>query len=264
LLTGSIVYNLRTAQVIAFGISFVQEELDTALTGPVTDIVFDTEERARLTALIESATGTNFNPVTLQRILSSDYTPEDWRVGEALAEAYLIENYGCHFPWPDSRDERKAHSSLPGADLVGFRKDGSAHRFVFGEVKTSSDRENPPGTIYGRTGLKRQIEDLKEDLTIRDKLVEYLMHRIAGSSWLDRFIESYLRYTENSSDVQIFGILVRDVPPHQNDLHARITSLGRNCYEPMSILLCAFYLPENSIPTLSTTVVRAISQRGRT
>lgn len=264
MLTGTIVYNLGNSTVLGLGITFLDEELDMGLDGPITDIVFDVEEIARITALIESIPDTSFNPETIKRILSSQHIPENWRVGEAIAEAYLIENHQCHFPWPDGRDERKAGSSLPGSDLVGFHLQGTAYRFVFGEVKTSSDRQNPPGAIYGRTGLKKQIEDLKDDEEIRDGLVKYLAHRAEKSTWYAKFIESFTRYVKNSKDIQIFGILVRDVPPHQDDLRVRAKTLERNCSTPMSIFLYAFYLPENRIPTLSPAVVRSIHRRSRT
>jgi hypothetical protein len=74
--------------------------------------------------------------------------PEEWRVGEALAEAYLVAHRTCKFPWPDGRDARKAGSSLPGADLVGFQQHGGTDRFAFGEVKTSGEIRYPPGAMY--------------------------------------------------------------------------------------------------------------------
>ncbi len=263
MLTGSIEYRIEDGPVLGLGISITEDELESALDGPVAKIIFDTEETARLTLLIESIPDTNFTSVSIQGVFSSRSIPKNWRVGEALAEVYLVYNHACQFPWPNSRDEKKSGSSLPGADLVGFHKHGSTYRFAFGEVKTSCESRYPPGVMYGRSGFKQQLEDLKGDQTIRDDLVKYLAHRAANSTWLDQFIEAAKRYFSNSGDCQIFGILIRDVPPNGDDLHSRTNRLGLNCANPMSIRLFAFYLPTNRIPTLSENVMRRI-QGGNT
>jgi hypothetical protein len=49
--------------------------------------------------------------------------------------------------------------------------------------------------------------------------------------------------------------MVRDVPPHEDDLRIRVSSLGRNCSEAMIIELMAMYLPLGSIATLSEKVL---------
>jgi hypothetical protein len=174
LATGRVEYTLGTAPVTGCDLSWTTEELDAALEGSVAEVVFDDTGIAGLTALLEGIPDTEFDPFEIRRILANRKVPENWRVGEALAEAYLVDHRFCNFPWPDERDERKSGSSLPGADLVGFQRDGETARFAFGEVKTSSEAKYPPGAMHGRTGLKQQLEDLRDEVSIRDDLVKYL------------------------------------------------------------------------------------------
>lgn len=252
---GKVEYTLGTAPVTGCGISWVAEELDRALAGPVTEVVFDDVGNNDLAALLEGLPETEFDQSAIRRVLYDISDPEDWRVGEALAESYLVRHRSCFFPWPDGRDERKTGSSLPGADLAGFQLDGEADRFVFGEVKTSSEDKHPPGTMHGRTGLKQQLEDLRDKLSIRDNLVKYLWHRAVNAPWKNRFIVAYSRYNADYTDVRIFGVLVRDVMPHQDDLRVRVAKLGEGCPASMSIELMAVYLPAGSIAKFKEKVI---------
>jgi hypothetical protein len=215
--------------------------------------VYDDTGTQILASLLGGLPETGFTSFNVQATLSQTATVENWRVGEALAESYLVHHRDCHFPWPDGRDIRKSGSSLPGADLVGFQRDGEYHRFAFGEVKTSSNKEYPPGACYGATGLKQQLEDLRDDLGIRDDLVKYLGHRAAhGAAWRDQFMMAAARYFANKADIRVFGLLVRDVSPHEDDVRARVASLAKDCPTQMVIELLAIYLPHKSIENLGT------------
>ena len=191
----------------------------------------------------------------MERILSKTKPPEDWRVGEALAESYLVHQKNCFFPWPDGRDERKTGSSLPGADLVGFQSNGTNDFFAFGEVKTSTENKYPPGAMHGRTGLKRQLEDLKDNVNIKDDLFRYLAHRAQKSQWKETFKRAAKNCIKSKTNVRVFGFLVRDVKPDKKDLNARVDKLSQNQHLDMVIELLALYLPQNSITTLSDKVV---------
>lgn len=174
-----------------------------------------------------------------------------WQVSPRLAESFLTQCRDCQFPWPDSRDERKRGSSLPGADLVGFHREREVDRFAFGEVKTSAGSTYPPGTVYGRHGLTQQLEDLRDCREIRDRLVRYLALRSGQASWRNRFRSAATVYFRNTCEVRIFGLLVRDVPPHQDDLRARVNRLALNCPATMSIELVAIYLPPGRITVVA-------------
>ncbi len=130
------------------------EELGAAINGQFSALVFDDQGKADLQELLAGVAETSFEQEQLAQALAAPDDVEDWRVGEAIAEAYLTEHRDCLFPWPDGRDERKSGSSLPGADLVGVQPDEQGDRFVFGEVKTSGEATYPPGAVYGLTGLK--------------------------------------------------------------------------------------------------------------
>jgi hypothetical protein len=254
---GTVTYTLGTGPVTGTGYSWTEAELDLALSGPVAEVVFDDAGTPDLSAFLSGLADTEFAQDNVRQALSRTKEPEDWRVGEALAESYLTHHRGCSFPWPDARDERKAGSSLPGADLVGFQKAGADVRFAFGEVKTSSEAKYPPGAMHGRTGLKQQLEDLSDDRAIRDKLVIYLCYRaILGPPWLEEYKRAATRYFSNSADVRVFGVLVRDVAPHEDDCRVRVTKLATGCPTNMVIELFAIYLPAGAIASLSQKVLQ--------
>lgn len=251
---GTAEYTLGTKPVTGCGRSYSADELDTALAGPVTDILYDNTGKADIKALLIGVAETDFERDAIGRILSNTKPPEDWRVGEALAECYLVDQRNCFFPWPDSRDERKSGSSLPGADLVGFQSDNNDDIFAFGEVKTSTENKYPPGAMYGRTGLKQQIEDLQSDVRIKDDIVKYLGYRAVNASWKRRYQSAAKNYIQSKTNIRIFGFLIRDVKPNQDDLDTRVTQLANNTHADMVIELIALYLPSNSIKQLSNKI----------
>ncbi len=252
---GKIEYNLGEHPVSGCGFSISEAELEVALKGPVSEIVFDKTGKTVVKDLLEGLAETEFEKKQIEEILLNSKAPENWRVGEAMAEAYLVDQNNCFFPWPDGRDERKSGSSLPGADLVGFQAIGAEQYFAFGEVKTSEEETFPPGAVYGRTGLKKQLEDLKESLKIKDDLVVYLCHRAVNSEWQLCYQDAAKKYIQNRNNVKIFGVLVRDVQPNQDDLRTRINSLSQNPKSGMQIKLFAIYLPQNSIQSFSDRVM---------
>ena len=228
---GTIAYNFSITSCLGIGNSWSCEELNSALKEDVAALVFDDASRAINESILTSLEKTEFAHERIRKILTEPEDVENWQVGEAIAEAYLVDHRCCFFPWPDSRDERKHRSSLPGADLVGFRTDNKGDVFAFGEVKTSSEAKYPPNVMYGQTGLKRQLEDLRDREQIRDKLLVYLCHRASNAPWRPQFEAASRRYLNNKSDVTLYGVLIRDVDPHVRDLRRRVESLGKNCPE---------------------------------
>ncbi|MCY4151175.1 MAG: hypothetical protein OXE94_02930 [Aestuariivita sp.] len=244
---GEVAYALGAPPCSGVGLRWSDEELNLALNDGVAAVLFDDEGSANIEAILVGLEDTDFAQDALRRILKEPDQIEDWRVGEAIAETYLKDHRSCSFPWPDGRDERKPRSSLPGADLVGFGIDASGDCFVFGEVKTSSERSHPPGAMYGRTGLKQQLEDLRDNEGIRDSLVKYLGYRARLAPWRERFKRAAGRYLQNSSDIQLYGCLIRDVAPHRNDLRFRVRDLGAACPHGTRIELLALYLPRECL-----------------
>ncbi len=252
---GEAVYKIGADPCSGAGIRWSDDELTSALKGQVAAVLFDDEGKANIEAILGASAETDFARDGLRRVLQDPDEIEDWRVGEAIAETYLTEHRSCSFPWPDGRDERKSGSSLPGADLVGFGIDDEGDCLAFGEVKTSGDRNYPPRAMYGRTGLKRQLEDLRDDKAIRDDLLRYLGHRGGSAPWRARFERAGGRYLRNSSDILLYGFLVRDVDPHQDDLRARVSSLAAGCPEDTRIELLALYLPHKSLDGIGATTI---------
>lgn len=252
---GEVVYFLGEDSCSGVGLKWTDNELSAAMDERIAAVLFDDEGKANIEDVLASLAETDFAQEGLRRVLEDPDEIEDWRVGEAIAETYLTDHRSCSFPWPDGRDERKSGSSLPGADLVGFGIDDEGDCLAFGEVKTSSEQNYPPGAMYGRTGLKQQLEDLRDDETIRDDLVRYLGHRAGSASWRTRFEQAASRYLRNTSDIQLYGCLVRDVEPHQDDLRVRVGKLAVVCPEGMRIELLALYLPQEGLDDIGDEMV---------
>ena len=249
-------YDVGEPPVMARGYSFTQHELDAMLAEDVRPIIHDEAGAMELGALLASVATTEFANQALGEVLNAAHDPEPWRVGEGIAEAYLVEHRHCEFPWPGGRDLKNPESSPAGTDLVGFQSEGSPDnvRFSFGEVKTSNDSAYPPSLMYGRHGLKHQLEALRDDPAVKDALVKYLGLHSFGRPWLPRFRHAAARYIQDRTDVAIFGVLVRDVPPHSLDCSGRAGRLAQECPPLCAVELLALYLPAGSIETLPSRV----------
>src|SRR5690606_2694465 len=97
-------YSLGSSPVTGAGLEWTALELETAISGSVAGILFDDQGKATVSDLLAGIADTEFERSELDRILSDTSAIEDWRVGEAIAEAYLSDHKDCHFPWPDGRD----------------------------------------------------------------------------------------------------------------------------------------------------------------
>jgi len=256
---GTEIYNADVSPVTARGVSYTDVEIDTALGGSVSNILWDDTGTADLQAILVSVATTDFSDKSVKRILSNHPAPENWRVGEALAEAFLAEHRNCEFPWPSGRDLKNPTASPAGTDLVGFQKtdnQSDSYRFAFGEVKTSEEGKWPPGVMHGRHGLQNQLEGLRDSTGIKDSLVTYLGHHANGKGWLPHYQVATKRYLVNPADVSLFGILVRDVEPKREDLAGRARALANNCPLETSIELRAMYLPRRSIGALAQRALK--------
>lgn len=252
---GVVIYNHGTHPCVGTGLSWTEKELEEALQGSVAATVFDESGNSLAAELLSGLADTDFAQDNLAMVLSASAAIEDWRVGEAIAETYLTDHRNCYFPWPDGRDSRKARSSLPGADLVGFGRDDSGDCLVFGEVKTSGQSMYPPNVMNGKSGLNKQIEDLRDNEATRDGLLMYLCHRAQHADWRGHFEAATKRYLNNKSDVCLYGVLIRDVHPQEDDLRTRTQGLGNNCPNGTKIELMAIYLPLGSINQLGARVI---------
>ncbi|MDR1870950.1 MAG: hypothetical protein LBS60_03310 [Deltaproteobacteria bacterium] len=144
------------------------------------------------------------------------------------------------FPWPTGFDKRTRKSSLPGPDLVGLQR-YDAPRFVFGQVKSSSENRAPPQVVNSTDDcLCKQMFQLRHQ-EFQPTLISWLSPRIRGASWEDSFNKALKRYSEG--DLWLVGALVsgsrEPVETDLTNIRARIDhQAGAAEVHPLG-----FYLP---------------------
>ena len=181
---------------------------------------------------------------TVREILSASKPPVDWEVGEAIAECLLEHEFGACWPWNENRDRKTPLASLPGADIVGFIGEGEEVRFLFGEVKTSSDKNTPPGVMSGRSGLAHQLDTLRSNISVHASLLRYLQARCRGTAFEASYKKAARRYVASGGkDIELVGILLRDTVPHEDDLRTRGQALAGHAAPPR-VRLDAWYMPK--------------------
>jgi hypothetical protein len=178
---GTEVYNADVPPVVARGMTLTQDEVDTARAVRLPGILADAPGGELLEEFFSSLELTDFGRANVAEALQP--IPEEehsrgWRVGEALAEAWLTDHKDCDFPWPFNRDLCHHRASLPGAELVGFTGTDGEPRFAFGQVKTSKEAKHPPQVVnQGDKSLINQAFQLRDDINIRKTQVKYLLLR---------------------------------------------------------------------------------------
>jgi hypothetical protein len=76
--------------------------------------------------------------------------------------------------------------------------------------------------------------------------------RASNADWKEAWEAAATRFLSDDTDVAVFGVLVRDVNPHQDDLRARASRLAAGCPATMGIELLAIYMPAGSIAAFAT------------
>ncbi|RTZ72012.1 MAG: hypothetical protein DSZ02_10290 [Gammaproteobacteria bacterium] len=221
------------------------QELVKFLQGPVAARLNDNEGNQVLTDHLQGLSLTGMGQKALDEVLAAEVLEtRDWAAGEALAEAVLEAEHEVVLPWNTERDKRNPFASLPGADIVGFQRDGDSHRLALGEVKCSSEVKSPPQVMSGRSGMTHQLEELTKDLGKIYTLLGWLLPRVKGTDHEPAFDEACTRYFNSQRrDLVLFGILVRDRVPSESDLKARGRHLASHLEEPTRCCLIALYLP---------------------
>lgn len=165
----------------------------------------------------------------------------DWEIGEAFAEIALEDGYEARFPWPTGLDKRTARASLPGPDLVGLQ--GHARpRFVFGQVKTSSENRTPPQVVNSAEDcLRNQMRRLGHGQRDQQQLIGWLLVRVRDTEWEDAFNQALRSYSKG--DLWLVGVLVSGKrEPDERDL-AGICAGIKHRPGTGELHLLAFYLP---------------------
>ena len=212
------------------------------ITERALDLTFEGDIAGRLRDLASTGASAEWLTDFLEDAVSHEVVP--WQVGEAFAEAVLESSHGVLFPWNNRRDERNPRASLQGADLVGISEEHQGCRLVFGEVKSSSDVQSPPGVLYGKSGMVQQLERLIDNEKLRFALIKWLAARVADGATGASFDEALAAFVRSSgSSVRLVGVLVRDTPARESDLSARGRTLGERVAAPGSAELHAMYMP---------------------
>lgn len=245
-------YNIGTPPVIALGLSYDDGQVGEILAGPVKDILQDTAGNKEMQALLGSVVSTEFEQEGLRELLAEETVLNNWRVGEAIAEAFVADRGGCVFPWPTGRDLKNPNASPAGCDLTGFQRLHDAefpYRFAFGEIKTSAEKKSPPGVV---TDLGKQLHHLRDNRNVKGALCRYLGHHAVRANWEYMFQSAVKRYLRSdTTDVAVYGVLVRDIEPDTSDISGRASELAVGCPAQTHIQMYALYLPLNAISTLS-------------
>ena len=245
-------YDTGTSAFIAHGFSYDDEQLGEILSGPVKEILQDTAGNDELQELLGSVVSTTFEQEGLRELLADETVPDNWRVGEAIAEAFVADKGDCVFPWPTGRDLKNPNASPAGCDLTGFQPvddEELPYRFAFGEVKTSEHNQAPPSVM---TSLGSQLHGLRDSRQVKNALCRYLGHHAARADWEPMFKSAAKRYLSSSTtDVAVYGVLVRDTVPNASDISGCARALAANCPAQTDIEMYALYLPLNAISTLS-------------
>lgn len=166
---------------------------------------------------------------------------KDWEIGEAFSEIALEDGHEAMFPWPTGYDKRTRKASLPGPDLVGLQRH-AAPRFVFGQVKSTSEDRVPPQVVNStKDCLRNQMIQLRHRSADRQQLISWLLVRMRGTDWEDAFNEALKRYSEG--DLWLVGVLVSGGrAPVERDLTNICAGID---HQPgvAEVHLLGFYLP---------------------
>lgn len=216
------------------------------LAGRVRSRVDDNEARDRFADELRGMATTGMSTEFVERLLRAVPEEKSWAVGEALAECILADDgtRAICWPWNSLRDRRTPRASLPGADLVGFCKEGDAVLLLFGEVKTSSDANAPPNVMDGSGGMAWQLEEEATRLDVQHALLKWLRARCESAEHKGLYREAVRRYVRSiGKELLLVGILLRDTTPNELDVTSRAKALAKKLVAPTRVELTAWYLP---------------------
>jgi hypothetical protein len=182
----------------------------------------------------------------VERLLRAVPEDKSWEIGEALAECVLTDDDSREVCWPWNlvRDRRTPRASLPGADLVGFCRQGETVLLLFGEVKTSSDSRTPPNVMNGSGGMTWQLAEEATRLDVQHVLLKWLRARCNSQQHLGLYHAAVERYVQSQGkDILLVGILLRDTQADERDVKSRSTALSEKLTCPTRIEITAWYLP---------------------
>ena len=241
------IYSNHDGQIFWYGVGMTEgDDFNRFLTKNVASRLYDEEGQSEFETHLRSLGDSGFVQGNLDGLVSSS-TEEigtGWRVGEAIAEAFLAQEYSIVWPWNMNRDRRNPKASLPGADLVGFKVDGSNVQFAFGEVKTSSDSDSPPGVMKGYKGMTNQLKNLSEASSLVWEIIRWLYWRCKREPYQGFFNSAIKLFAETEKTAfSLYGVLIRDTPSDERDLSQSGRTLAGILSYPTICHLFAIYIP---------------------
>jgi hypothetical protein len=232
-------------QVEWSGVELTDDIVSALCDGRLQERLLDQTYQDEVIAELQALATTEMASETIHDLLASQEPPVAWEVGEALAEVLLEVHHHAVWPANSVRDRKTPKASLPGADLVGFVETPGGAKLLFGEVKTSSDVNSPPGVVYGRSGLINQLDNLARQTRLHFALLKWLKCRCITPEHIAMYKEAAARYVASRGcDVRLMGCLMRDTPPNELDLKARALALSGNLTSPTGVKLIAWHLPK--------------------
>jgi len=230
------------------GFSFEKQYIIKHFPNEIRKKLIDYQGTLDLVKSFETVANTDFDKTVLEEIFSLKTSKMPaWRIGEAFGEFFLQENFRVRFWYNHLRDLRNPNASDAGTDLVGFVDSSGDTLFVFGEVKTSEDQSSPPNVVYGRTGLRKQIDELCNNERTVGNLIRYLGFKVRGLRQDDPFYQDFHRalgvYIKKKKRIHLFGLLVRDKACNNNDLQKRYDEHEHSTHRDMIIKFLGLYVP---------------------
>ena len=167
-----------SAQWCGFAVSD-EDRFKSYMAGRVSARVEDDDAHDPFAAELRGMATTGMTTEFVENLLRAVPEEKSWAIGEALAECVLADDETREICWPWNlvRDRRTPRASLPGADLVGFCKEGEDVFLLIGEVKTSSDARTPPQVMNGSGGMAWQLKEDATRLDIQRALLKWLRAR---------------------------------------------------------------------------------------
>ena len=234
------------------GVSYTENEIREIFLTQIKEKLLDTEGTDELSENLldeyNDLNSTDFDTSYLVNILKLDDIIDEhipWRIGEAFAEYFIETTLPAKFYYNELRDTRNVFGNKTGADLLGFININGEKIFLFGEVKTSSEKKSPPNVLQGRHGMIDQLKNLSENAKITRQLVRNFGFKVKDLDNTNPFRIDYLSALKNYTfnKFHLIGVLVRDTEPNENDLRARFKNLSENITNEIGINLTALYIP---------------------
>ena len=216
------------------------------MTSRVKARVEDEEAHSQFEAELRGMATTGMATEFVENLLRAVPEEKSWAIGEALAECVLADDETREICWPWNlvRDRRTPRASLPGADLVGFCKEGEDVFLLFGEVKTSSDVRMPPQVMNGSGGMAWQLKEEATRLDVQYALLKWLRARCESDEHRALYQAAVHRYVLSfGKEILLVGVLLRDTEPNELDVTGRAKTLAQSLGSPTRIEITAWYLP---------------------